>query len=38
MSRFAKVITEAGIENTIRLKKGSNICAACGQLGATSKS
>jgi len=34
MSRFAKVITEAGIENTIRLKKGSNICAACGQLGA----
>jgi 23S rRNA (adenine2503-C2)-methyltransferase len=35
MSRFAKVIEEAGIENTIRLKKGSNICAACGQLGAT---
>jgi 23S rRNA (adenine2503-C2)-methyltransferase len=34
MSRFAKVIEEAGIENTIRLKKGSSICAACGQLGA----
>jgi 23S rRNA (adenine2503-C2)-methyltransferase len=38
MSRFAKVIQEAGIENTIRLKKGTNICAACGQLGATLKS
>ena len=35
MSHFAKVLEEAGIENTIRLKKGSNICAACGQLGAT---
>jgi 23S rRNA (adenine2503-C2)-methyltransferase len=34
MSRFAEVIEEAGIENTIRLKKGSSICAACGQLGA----
>jgi len=34
MSHFAEVISEAGIENTIRLKKGSNICAACGQLGA----
>jgi len=34
MSRFAQVIEEAGIENTIRLKKGSSICAACGQLGA----
>ncbi|MCP4261514.1 MAG: 23S rRNA (adenine(2503)-C(2))-methyltransferase RlmN [Planctomycetes bacterium] len=33
MSRFAEVIEEAGIENTIRLKKGSSICAACGQLG-----
>ena len=32
--RFAQVIEEAGIENTIRLKKGSSICAACGQLGA----
>ncbi|MBN1804734.1 MAG: 23S rRNA (adenine(2503)-C(2))-methyltransferase RlmN [Sedimentisphaerales bacterium] len=38
MSRFAKVVREAGIENTIRLKKGSNICAACGQLGATLES
>jgi 23S rRNA (adenine2503-C2)-methyltransferase len=34
MSRFAEVLKEAGIENTIRFKKGSNICAACGQLGA----
>lgn len=34
MSRFAEVLKEAGIENTIRLKKGSSICAACGQLGA----
>ncbi len=34
MSRFAGVIEEAGIETTIRLKKGSSICAACGQLGA----
>ena len=34
ISRFAEVIEEAGIENTIRLKKGSSICAACGQLGA----
>jgi 23S rRNA (adenine2503-C2)-methyltransferase len=36
MSAFAKVIEEAGIETTIRLKKGSNIHAACGQLGANS--
>ncbi|NQT01126.1 MAG: 23S rRNA (adenine(2503)-C(2))-methyltransferase RlmN [Planctomycetes bacterium] len=34
ISRFAEVIEEAGIENTIRLKKGSSIFAACGQLGA----
>jgi 23S rRNA (adenine2503-C2)-methyltransferase len=34
MSRFAKVIEEAGIETTIRFKKGINIYAACGQLGA----
>jgi len=34
ISSFAQVIEEAGIENTIRLKKGSSICAACGQLGA----
>jgi 23S rRNA (adenine2503-C2)-methyltransferase len=34
MSRFAEVLREAGIENTIRLKKGASICAACGQLGA----
>ena len=34
MSRFAEVLEQAGIENTIRLKKGSSICAACGQLGA----
>jgi len=34
ISHFAEVIEEAGIENTIRLKKGSSICAACGQLGA----
>jgi 23S rRNA (adenine2503-C2)-methyltransferase len=38
MSHFAKILREAGIENTIRLKKGSNICAACGQLGATLES
>ncbi|MCP4608016.1 MAG: 23S rRNA (adenine(2503)-C(2))-methyltransferase RlmN [Planctomycetes bacterium] len=37
ISRFAEVIEEAGIENTIRLKKGSSICAACGQLGASIK-
>jgi len=34
MSAFAKVIEEAGIETNIRLKKGSSIHAACGQLGA----
>jgi 23S rRNA (adenine2503-C2)-methyltransferase len=34
MSRFAEVIEGAGIETTIRLKKGDRIFAACGQLGA----
>ncbi len=34
MKRFAAVLDNAGIENTIRLKKGQHINAACGQLGA----
>ncbi|MGD8785854.1 MAG: 23S rRNA (adenine(2503)-C(2))-methyltransferase RlmN [Phycisphaerales bacterium] len=34
ISKFTKVIEEAGIETTIRFKKGKNIYAACGQLGA----
>jgi len=34
MSRFAAMIEEAGIETTIRFKKGVGILAACGQLGA----
>ena len=34
MSRFAAVVEEAGIETTIRFKKGVKIFAACGQLGA----
>ncbi|MCK5473228.1 MAG: 23S rRNA (adenine(2503)-C(2))-methyltransferase RlmN, partial [Planctomycetes bacterium] len=32
---FAKILTAAGIETTIRLKMGHKIKAACGQLGAT---
>jgi 23S rRNA (adenine2503-C2)-methyltransferase len=36
MSRFTKIIEEAGIETSTRLKKGCNIYAACGQLGANS--
>jgi 23S rRNA (adenine2503-C2)-methyltransferase len=34
MKRFAGVLENAGIETTIRLKKGQQINAACGQLGA----
>ena len=34
MKRFAGVLENAGIETTIRLKKGHQINAACGQLGA----
>jgi len=34
MKRFAAVLENAGIETTIRLKKGQQINAACGQLGA----
>lgn len=36
MSRFMEVIKEAGIETSTRLKRGGNIHAACGQLGANS--
>ncbi len=36
MSTFTKIIAEAGIETSTRLKKGCNIYAACGQLGADS--
>lgn len=32
--RFAQILTEAGIETTIRYKRGRTIKAACGQLGA----
>ena len=35
IKRFAKILTAAGIETTIRLKMGQKIKAACGQLGAT---
>lgn len=34
MKSFAKILDNAGIETTIRLKKGQTIKAACGQLGA----
>jgi 23S rRNA (adenine2503-C2)-methyltransferase len=34
MKRFAGILENAGIETTIRLKKGQQINAACGQLGA----
>ena len=34
IERFAKVLTEAGVETTIRRKMGQSINAACGQLGA----
>jgi 23S rRNA (adenine2503-C2)-methyltransferase len=34
IERFAGVLRDAGIETTIRFKKGQKICAACGQLGA----
>jgi len=33
IERFAKVLTEAGVETTIRRKIGQSINAACGQLG-----
>jgi 23S rRNA (adenine2503-C2)-methyltransferase len=33
IERFAKVLTEAGVETTIRRKMGQSINAACGQLG-----
>ena len=36
MSRFMEVIKEAGIKTSTRLKRGGNIHAACGQLGANS--
>ena len=35
IERFAAVLTEAGLETTIRRKFGRKIKAACGQLGAT---
>jgi 23S rRNA (adenine2503-C2)-methyltransferase len=34
IERFAKVLKDAGIETTVRLKMGRTINAACGQLGA----
>ena len=34
IDRFAQILDDAGIETTVRLKKGQNIKAACGQLGA----
>ena len=34
IERFTEILTESGIETTIRLKKGQKIKAACGQLGA----
>ncbi len=34
INRFKKVLTDAGIETAVRLKKGQTIKAACGQLGA----
>jgi len=34
IERFSKLLTDKGIETTVRLKKGSGIKAACGQLGA----
>ena len=34
MNRFAKILHNAGIETSIRSRKGQNIKAACGQLGA----
>jgi 23S rRNA (adenine2503-C2)-methyltransferase len=34
MSNFAAIVEEAGIETTMRFKKGVKIFAACGQLGA----
>lgn len=35
ISRFAETIEQGGIEVTIRFRKGRDIYAACGQLGAT---
>lgn len=35
IQRFAKKLTNAGIETIVRYKRGRNIKAACGQLGAT---
>jgi 23S rRNA (adenine2503-C2)-methyltransferase len=35
IQRFAKILTDAGIETVIRFKRGRTIKAACGQLGAT---
>ena len=34
IERFARILGDAGIETTVRLKKGQDIKAACGQLGA----
>ena len=34
VKNFAEVLEKAGIETTIRKSKGSQIKAACGQLGA----
>jgi len=34
IERFAKVLEDAAIETTVRMRMGCSICAACGQLGA----
>jgi len=34
INNFAEILSEAGIETTIRFRMGRDICAACGQLGA----
>jgi len=37
IERFERVLTESGLETTIRLKMGQTINAACGQLGTSLK-
>ena len=34
IKRFTQILEDAGVETTIRFKKGRKIKAACGQLGA----
>lgn len=35
IQQFSKILSDSGIETVIRFKRGRNIKAACGQLGAT---